>query len=165
MKKILSGLLILILFTGCWPQSQTDNGLKNNADSFSVYLKDSNEEIFSEEDLLSYDPETHTFTFTPQGAEKMKSYQLTAQVDTGLYQKSFKVRVGSEEVYEGKFWTALSSLSEPGIVMTDVMMVGPEQNTLTLSLGYPGEELSSQNGSLLDDPRIVDYFRSVNKLK
>ncbi len=166
MKKIALALILFTLFTGCSLNKQAANNTNSDQDAkFAVYLAESNQMIFSDEDIESYDATTYTFTFTKDGAEKMKSYQSSLRIDTGLYQKSFIAKLGDEEIYSGKFWTGLSSLSESGIVMTDVVMVGPNYNTLTVASSYPSEEISPKNRLMLDDTRIIDHFRKINKLQ
>ncbi len=166
MKKTIFALILLTLFTGCSLNNQATNNTNSGQDArFAVYLVDSKQMVFSDEDIELYDAATHTFTFTKDGAEKMKSYQSSLQIDTGLYQKSFIAKLGDEEIYSGKFWTGLSSLSESGIVMTDVAMVGPTYNTLTVASSYPSEEISPENKTTIDDARMIEHFRTINKLK
>ncbi|MFH0818488.1 MAG: hypothetical protein V1898_00655 [Patescibacteria group bacterium] len=165
MKKILSVLILLILFTGCAMKQQTNNvATDTQTDKFAVYLADSNQIIFSEEDIISYELLTKTFIFTPEGAKKMKSYQPSSQISSGLYQKSFVVKLGNEEIYRGKFWTNFSSLSENGIVMTDVLMVGPGFNTLTVSSGYPSNDLALGHDKQINDPQLIEHFKNINKI-
>lgn len=166
MKKTVFAFILLTLFTGCSLSNQVANNTNSGQGAqFAVYLADSKQMIFSDADIESYDATTHSFTFTKDGAEKMKSYQPSLQIDTGLYQKSFIAELGNEEIYSGKFWTDLSSLSESGIIMSDVVAVGPDYNTLTVSSSYPSEEISPKNRAMLDDARIIEHFRKINKLK
>ncbi len=151
MKKLFFALLSFALLTAC---------SANQKDKFAVYLLDTNQEIFSEDDLFSFDATTNTFTFTPEGAEKMKSYQTSPKLDAGLYQKVFTIRLGEEEIYRGKFWSNLSSMSENDIVITDVVMVGPDYNTLIIQGAYPGG-LSEEK---FNNDRLVEHFTEINKL-
>ncbi len=182
MNKIVFALILLTLFTGCTLHEQTKNDPDSNQTAqFAVYLTDTDQMIFSEEDITSYEASAHTFTLTPQGAKKMKSYQTSPQINAGLYQKSFVVKLGEKEIYRGKFWTYLSSLSELGIIITDVVMIGPDYNTLTVAQGYPStssslivdrylseneylQEISHPNDEI-NDPRIIEHFERINKLK
>lgn len=166
MKKFIFALILLTLSTGCAINQKTEKVTDNaKTAKFAVYLADSNQIIFSEEDVASYEPSSKTFTFTPEGATKMKSYQPSLQIDTGLYQKSFVAKLGNDEIYRGKFWTNLSSLSEFGIVMSDVVMVGPDYNTLTVVGGYPSSELAQNSDQKINDPRIIEHFKNINKIK
>lgn len=166
-QKILFSIIVLTVFSGCASNEQPKNVGDNTSEpeKFAVYLVDSRETIFSEDDIALYDASTQTFTFTPEGAKKMKRYQPSLQIDTGLYKKAFVVKLGSEEIYKGKFWTGLSSLSESGIVMLDVAMVGPDYNTLTVSGGYPAAEFEEDNGKSINDPRLIEHFKKITKLK
>jgi hypothetical protein len=155
LRKFLFVLILSALLSGCG----------SNGDLFAVYLQDTNKLIFSEEDIVSYEHSIQTFVFTPEGAEKMKSYQTSSQIDNGLYQKSFIAKLGDEEIYSGKFWTNLSSLSESGIVMYDVVVIGPDYNTFTVASSYPSEDISPENKEKINDPRIIEHFKNINKLK
>lgn len=163
MKKIIFALILLTLFTGCTLNQKNEKVIDNTETAeFAVYLADSNQIIFSEKDIASYEPSTKTFTFTLDGARKMKSYQLFTQIYTGLYQKSFIAKFGNEELYRGKFWTGLSSISEFGIIMTDVVMIGPDYNTLTVTGGYPSNQDSDKK---INDPRLIEHLKKINKIK
>lgn len=151
MKKTIFAILSLALLTAC---------NATTPDKFAVYLSDTNAQVFSEDDLLSYNSSNGIFTFTKEGADKMKSFQTSSYIDAGLYQKSFVAKLGDEEIYSGKFWTNLSSMSESGIVMTDVVFVNPEYNTLTVSSGYP----SGLNNEQINDARLIQHFKKIDKL-
>ncbi|PHN02107.1 hypothetical protein CRP01_33500 [Flavilitoribacter nigricans DSM 23189 = NBRC 102662] len=132
---------------------------------FAVYHLDSNQMIFSEDDISAYQVASHTFIFTPAGAEKMKAYQASLQIDAGLYQKPFVARLGQEEMYRGKFWTNLSSLSESGIVLTDITLISPDHPTLTVAGSYPSEAISPDNRQKINNPKILEHFNNIGKSK
>ncbi|MDD4352427.1 MAG: hypothetical protein PHU71_05665 [Candidatus Gracilibacteria bacterium] len=165
MGKTVFALIFLTLFAGCSLNTQTTSDTNDNQDTrFAVYLADTNSMLFSDEDLSSYEPSTQTFTFNSEGAKKMKSYQSSLQIDSGLYEKPFVVKLGNEEIYRGKFWSSFSSLSESGIVMTDVAMIGPDYNILTVDGGYPSA-FGTDNDKKINDPRIIEHFKNINKIK
>lgn len=165
MRKIIFGLILLTLFSGCALNRQSKNNINGSQNvKFAVYLLDTNQMIFSEDDVASYNSSSNTFTFTEQGAKKMKLYQTSLYIYDGLYQKCFVAKLGDEEIYRGKFWTGLSSLSEPGIVMSDVVIVGPDYNTLTVANSYPWDGLSPNNEEKINDARIIEHFREINKI-
>ncbi len=150
MKKILL-IISLVFLAGC---------SLNKPEKFAVYLLDTNREVFSEDDLISYDLLSGIFTFTEEGAQKMKSYQTSREMNAGLYQKSFVARLGEEELYSGKFWTGVSSMSEPGMVMTDVVMISPDYNTLTVQSSYPSGKISEE----INNSKIIEHFKKIGKL-
>lgn len=151
MRKIIFSILSFVLLTACNAKT---------SDKFALYLLDTNEQVFSEDDLISYDSSNSTFTLTKEGAEKMQAFQTSSYIDAGLYQKSFVAKVGDEEIYTGKFWTNLSSMSESGIVITDVVFINSEYNTLTVSESYPSD-LSNEK---INDERIINHFKEIGKL-
>ncbi len=161
MKKFLPALVSLFIIAGCNTSSPTP---EQNA-KLAVYLSDTNEVVFSEDDIVSYNDTTNTFTFTEDGVKKIQSYQSTSTIQGGLYQKPFTVKIGDETIYTGKFWTGLSSLSEEGIVMLDTFTVSPENNTLTVVGGYPERTtVTDEEKEQIDDPRITEHFQKLNKL-
>lgn len=156
MKKIIFALISFLLLTGC---------NSNKTTIFAVYLADTNQMIFSEEDISFYNSTTNTFTFTEEGAKKMQSYQTSPQLEVGigLYQKAFVAKLGDEELYSGKFWTNISSMAVAGIIMSDVFMIN---NTLTVTDGYPnGFMFDSNNSEKINDPKLIEHFKEINKLK
>lgn len=155
---ILSSIFLVFIIMGIFRGETSDSNSK-----FAVYLTDTNLEVFSEDDLISYNPVKSQFKFTEAGAEKMKAYQTTTYINGGLYQKSFVAKLGDEELYSGKFWTNLSSSSYPGIVISDVFMISPEYNTLTVASQYPGDT-NLENDELIKDKRIIEHFKEINKL-
>ena len=163
-KTIAVIFILLTLLIGCTTNNQTINSQKDILpNKFAVYLVDSQQIFFSEEDISSYDPSTQTFIFTSEGAKKVDPFQSTVQINSGLYQKLFVVKLGDEEIYRGKFWSPVSSLSEPGIVMY-ASAIGQEDNTLTVSSGYASSELLSDKRRI-NDPRIIEHFKKINKIK
>lgn len=161
MKKIVFALSSFLLLVGCNPEKP---------EIFAVYLVDTNQMIFSEEDIASYDATTNTFTFTDEGAKKMQSYQTSMYLDDGLYQKAFVAKLGDEELYSGNFWSGASSLATSGIIISDVLMISPDFNTLTVTAGYPTSysmsELSSDSDNdKINDPKLIKHFKEIEKLK
>ncbi len=164
--KILGFFLIfLILLTGCKPNiSGSTNSINTNEPKLVVYLLPSNQVVFSEDDLVSYSPENKTFTFTKEGVKKIKSYQPSYTIDAGLYQNSFVMKLGDKEIYHGKFWSGLSSHLEEGIFFSDVVLIGENYPVLRLER----ISLTSENDFAtreLDDSKLIEHFRKINKLK
>jgi len=158
-KKIILALILFLLLIGC-------NSTKTEI--FAVYLADTHQMIFSEEDITSYDATTNTFTFTEEGAKKMQSYQTSMYLDDGLYQKAFVAKLGDEKLYSGKFWSLASSLAVSDIIMSDVLMISPDYNILTVTAdGYPTFEFTSDsdNSEKINAPKLIEHFKKINKLK
>ncbi len=171
-KKVVVFLILLLLSSllliGCSPDlSSKTNPPNTNSTSpqLIIYLLQTNQIVFSEDDLLSYSPENKTFTFTEEGAKKMKAYQSSPLIHAGLYQKSFVIKLGEEELYRGKFWTALSSLIELGIVLSDVVMINEDYPLLTISSISLSDGDSPSNTIELDDSKLIEHFKRIHKLK
>ena len=165
--KILGFFLIfLILLTGCKPNiGGSTNSINMSEPKLVVYLLPSNQVVFSEDDLLSYSAENKTFTFTLEGAEKMKTYQATPQINAGLYQKSFVMKLGEDELHHGKFWAGLSSFLEEGIFLSDVVMISEDYPTLTIGRTSISDENLSMDNFEIDHSKLIEHFRKINKLK
>ncbi len=172
MKKILLTLVSLLIITGCSPAaSESAQPAK-----FAVYFTDTNEIVFSEDDLLAYDDTTDTFSFTDDAVKRLKPQTTPPTLDDSLYQKPFTVKIGNEEIYTGKFWSGVSSMSENGIIMLDTLMLSPKNNTLTVYRNYPDSspltdkektqlpEPAKSNQAKIDDERITEHFKKLNKL-
>ena len=166
-KALLILSIFLVVFTGCNRDiGQSMNSLNTTQQNatFAVYLVPFNQIIFSEDDLLSYSGENNTFTFTKEGVRKMRLYQPASQINAGLYQSSFVMKLGDEELYRGKFWTGLSSHLEDGIFLSDVVLISEDYPVLKL------ERISitiadSFNIPDVDDSKLIEHFRKIKKLK
>ncbi|MFH1252931.1 MAG: hypothetical protein V1664_01180 [Candidatus Uhrbacteria bacterium] len=167
MKKIIPALIFLTLLVGFGCGKPATNETSNSlAEKFAVYLTETDQMIFSEDDLTSYEAATGIFTFTEDGAKKMQAYQTTQYIDTGLYQKSFVAKLGDEKMYQGKFWTGLSSMGLiDDIIISDVVMIGPDFNTLTISVGYPNGLVPADSEKQINNPQLIEHFKEIGKLK
>ncbi len=132
---------------------------------FAIHLAASDSVLITDEDITSYEASTQTFILTMSAAARLQSYQTGSQIYSGLYQQAFVVKLRGEEIYRGKFWSNISSLSEDGIVMIDVVTIGPTNNKLIVACSYPSEAISPENRAKINDPLIIEYFRSQHKLK
>ena len=164
-----SSLIILVLLSACHPISKT---------AFAIYLLDNedlsgvdilgkdiagltpqDDPLISEQDILSYDPTSHTIELTSAAYQRVQAiFPLPVRVD-GI---PFVVYAAGEPIYAGAFWTPLSSLSYNGIVILEPM--DPQSNSIRIDLGYPGPDFYLGDDPR-DNPRVVSSLRAAGKLK
>lgn len=93
------------------------------------------------DDIISYNMQTHEIKLTTEAFARLKALQVPVQGT------SFMVCVGRQPVYQGAFWTPISSISYSGVTIWK-----PYENdtkpVIELSLGYPGSSFYSG-----EDPR------------
>ncbi|MFZ2456636.1 MAG: hypothetical protein WAX07_09185 [Candidatus Altiarchaeia archaeon] len=125
--------------------------------------------VISEDDIVSYNKTNHVIKLTEDGLRVMRSKILYEEEDGklvpklgGLYLKAFSVRIDGVEIYSGTFWSSLSSSSNSGIVLLDILSIVSD-DSVRIDAGYPGP--SYYKGV---DPRnntkIMQYLRDKNKL-
>ena len=125
--------------------------------------------IIPEEDILSYNRTNHEIKLTESGLRSMRSRILYDEEDGqlvpklgGLYLKQFTIRIDGAEIYSGTFWSGVSSSSNDGIVLMDVLSIENE-DSVRLEAGYP----SASNFKGLDprdNTKIMEYLKEKNKL-
>ena len=131
---------------------------------FAITLLESGEPILTDEHIAAYIWDEHRIILTPKGVGRWESFiEFDKSQDPpipklgGLTMKEFVVTVNGVEMYRGHFWSMLSSLLKPGVLLYDTMGV---------TRGYV---LMDFDGTPDDDPRarpeIEAYFRKQGKLK
>jgi hypothetical protein len=141
--------------------------------TFGIYLVETGELLFSDQDMEAYVRATHTIEFHASGIDKWNSYLAscivsdppTRSLRKGLYEKEFAVRIDDKEYYRGKFWSAVSSVSCAGVVILDAALPCNDiRNSIHIDYGYPAPMTNNT-----DDPRnnqeIFDFFAGQGKLK
>jgi hypothetical protein len=94
------------------------------------YVEPSEKPLISQEDILSYDEQSHEIELTDDAYERLLALEVPV---SGT---SFLVCVDQSPLYSGAFWTPFSSLSFNGVVI--LIPPPPEdRNIITLELGYP----------------------------
>ena len=121
---------------------------------FGIYLSKTNELVISDEDIVWYDDKSYEIKLTDEGASKIQALIVS------VYGEPFSIKIGNEEIYNGSFWTPISSISYQGIVI-ETLVDG--NNTIKLDMGYPPN--SFQGIDPRADPRIDDYFQKIGKLR
>ena len=123
-------------------------------EGFGIYLLENNQLVISDKDIMSYNKNSHEIKLTEEGVEKIKALKVPVSG------RPFVVKLNGEEIYNGSFWSPISSIPYSGIVI-DTLII--QNNTITIEKGYPTSEFFEGI-----DPRnhseIFDYFQKVGKL-
>lgn len=165
MKKTLLFFLALTLLTGvgCKQVQKQSTSVSTKNPDFGIYLVKNNQLLISQDDVVSYNPDTYTFKLTDEAVKRLDSYSVygenrTPKMDNGLYQQEFSMMLNDTVLYAGVFWSNVSSLSHEGLVLLDSTMF-PTTKELTIAASYPvGGVLSTRQSSLRE------YFKSIGKL-
>lgn len=142
MKKItliLIGTLLTVGLTAC----------NQKSDQFAVYLADTNEIIFSEEDIVYYFPKFKYFKFTEE-----KSAHFDPENFIG---KNFIVKLGKTEVYEG------SVVSAPFSLMHDEIMITFGKTGAYLHVGNLVND--EDKNKEIHDEKLITHFEESGKIK
>jgi len=103
--------------------------------------------IISEDDLLSYDWNTHTLLLRHSIWYKLR--------EPAVHGAPFVVVADGVPLYVGAFWTSISSFATPvPVIMWDQKR---ESTHLTIQRGYPSPEVAGE----VADPRANDQLRKV----
>lgn len=131
--------------------------LRSSTERFGIYLLKNNELVISDEEIVWYDKNSHEIKLTEEGAKKIEALKVVNLT----YGEPFIIKLGNQQIYNGSFWTPISSMSYDGIVIETFVIT---DNTITLKKGYPTpnffEGIDPRN-----DQRILDHFQKLNKLK
>lgn len=164
--KFVLALLLSVLFN-C-SSDKTINELPY--ESFGIYLNQDESLILSDRDIEAYIKSDHKIVLNKQGITKWNSYIKYDSIQTPpipilsekLYQKEFSVKLDSDIIYTGKFWSSASSLGYNGIVIFDVLFVCDSlHNWISIQNGYAANPLHD----LRNNDKIFDFFGSKGKLK
>jgi len=114
------------------------------------------EPFISLRDIISYQQTTHEIELTETANQRV------SESDFPVRGKVFVICVNHQPIYWGAFWTWISSLSFDGVVICEPLM--PDDNTITLQLGYPSQDFYSG-----EDPRshpdILHSLEQAGKLR
>lgn len=134
---------------------------------FGIYQ--GQDQVISEDGIISYNKTSHEIKLNEAGLRVMRSKILYAEEDGklipklgGLYLKTFTVRLDGEEIYSGTFWSSLSSSSNNGIVLLDVLSINSD-DSVRLEAGYPTSDFFKGTDPR-NNTRIMQYLKDKNKL-
>jgi hypothetical protein len=105
--------------------------------------------IFTSDDILRYDTNTHSFTLTDEAFERVRQLKISTRG------RPFVVTVADRRIYWGAFWSMLSSFSFDGIVIPQPM--GRRNEELRILRGSPQREFEGQDAR--NDPEILEVMK------
>ena len=125
-------------------------------EKFGIYLTKNNELVISDDEIVWYNKSSHEIKLTEEGVKKIQALKV---VDV-TYGEPFVLKIGDQEIYNGSFWTPISSVSYQGIAIETYFYTS--ENTIKLQNGYPAGWLQGEDPR--NDPRIFDHFQELGKL-
>ena len=156
-------IILSILFLGC-------SSDKHDYESFSINLVQDGTVILSDEHIDAYIRSQHKILLNEQGITRWNSWikydsnqsPPIPVLSGGLYQKDFSVKLDDDIMYDGKFWSMVSSLSYNGIVILDAIIACDSvHNWITIENGYA----SQPSADLRENDNIFEFFDSKGKLQ
>ncbi len=132
------------------------NQLRTSSERFGIYLLKNNELVISDNEIIWYNKSSHEIKLTDEGVKKIQALNVVSVI----YGEPFVLKIGDQEIYNGSFWTPISSIGFQGIAIETFVWA---DNTIKLENGYPPGSL--QDGDPRNDPRILDHFQKLGKLK
>jgi hypothetical protein len=134
------------------------NQLRFSSEGFGIYLLKNNELVISDDEIVWYDKSSHEIKLTEEGVKKIQALK----VESVIYGEPFVLKIGNQEIYNGSFWTPISSVSYHGIVIET--FVNTTDSTIKLEKGYPSSDFF-EGVDPRNDSRILDHFQKLGKLK
>lgn len=172
MSRLIILILIVILFSGCEKYQysrEPGNGLEfyliknfQKVDNSSkiinstVILSDS--VIIYYDEILSYNPNTYTFTVKENCSNRLNDIR-----NPNIHGTPFAVTVNRQIIYTGYFWCGFSSSMVDWVTIDPLNYGG--RNELRVSLGYPGLIQGDYIPDDRNDPRILNTLRKDRKLE
>ncbi|MBS7619320.1 hypothetical protein KEJ21_01545 [Candidatus Bathyarchaeota archaeon] len=122
-------------------------------------MREKNEPIIVDEDILWYNASDYSIRLADSGIEKIKKLRI------GVYGEPFTVKVGKTEIFRGAFWTPISSVDYKGIVII-VSLPVEEHSIIKFELRYPPEiNIGNAYIDCRNDSRRITHFQKIGKLK
>ena len=153
--KVWIGIIFLsIILIGGWFLLR--DSYLSSAGDFEICLIENGESIISDREILSYNKSNHEIKLTKDGIERLKALDL--------YKKTFVIKLNGIEIYEGAFWSYLSSSIYEGVVILDIHLAqNGKTDSIIIEPWYPPGLFEGP-----EDPRfrveIFNYFQQRGKL-
>ncbi|HEY41196.1 MAG TPA: hypothetical protein G4O18_04985 [Dehalococcoidia bacterium] len=153
--------------------SSADNGAEPG---FGIYLVDSGELVLSEYHIKAYrrgvqfydDVDTHVIELNEEGIEKWNSYMTYESIPKladSLYSRDFILKIEGEEIYGGKFYSMVSSMSYGGVVILDALVeLDNDHNYIRIDYGYPTPGFATGEDPR-NSPEVIDYLERRSLLE
>lgn len=117
------------------------------------------EPLLGTDDIVSYRRDSHTLELTADAYARVQHiFPMPVRVE-GI---PFVVRVGSEPLYAGAFWTPASSLTFDGPYI--MQPFASDTHTIQIELGYPSNTVYTGHDPRAD-PRIMNALQAAGKLQ
>jgi hypothetical protein len=138
--------------------------------SFGIYLVEDGSLLLSDEDIGAYIKTEHKLELNQQGMMKWNArihYDSSRTppilgLSGSLYQKEFAVKLDNDPMYEGKFWSMVSSQSYSGIAILDALIACDSvHKSIAIQNGYAARPAND----LRENSAIFDFFNSKGKLR
>jgi hypothetical protein len=121
----------------------------------SIVLSDS--ALIKYEDIIWYDPNSHTFKFSDRTANLLNDFEHNQ-----ILRKPFAVAINKKIIYTGYFWAGFFSSSCDWIVMDVLNYDG--KNELSVKIGYPGLMSGMNIPDKRNDKELLEILKSDHKL-
>lgn len=157
-------LLLAIAGGGCIGSGAPDEGFAvylravdvgSNAAASSLAIELEGEPLFSAEDIIAYDAETHTIELRPEAYARLDASELAG--------RPFIVCRGREPVYAGAFVSPYFCRSFEMIVIELPSVAGT--HCIRLQPGYPERPDLFSDGDPRSDTRLMRALQSAGKLR
>jgi hypothetical protein len=123
-------------------------------EGFGIYLVDHDELVISDSDIIFYNGSSHEIRLTEAGAQKMEKLGVRVPLNG----TRFVMKIKGKDVYDGWFWSPISSLPCPGIVIETLV----RNSTIQIEAGYPSSYFQGEDPR--SNPEVFSYFQSIGKL-
>lgn len=150
--KVLMVAIVLLLFLSMFAIGGRFILNNRSKEGFGIHLLENDIPVISDRDIVSYNKSSHEIKLTEVGGEKINALKMP------VYGRPFVTKVNEKEIYNGSFWTPISSMSCSGVVIQIVI----RNDAIKIEMGYPTSQFEEKDPR--DDPRILDYFQRVGKL-
>ena len=158
-------IILFVIIPSCAPRQP-------NAASLGIYIVDNGGLFLSDQDMSAYIQASHKIVLNKSGITKWNSYiaynnsyDPPIPVLGELYQKNFAIKIDNNEIYGGKFWSSVSSLSYDGVVILDMLFPCDSiKDTITIAYGYPTSSYATANDPR-NNPEIFNFLSQKGLLK
>lgn len=114
-------------------------------------------DLITQDDILSYNVETHVLTLVPGKRDKIVPSQSL------IGGSPFTIFVDGKSQYSGRFTTSLSSQSVNDVVI-NLSASELENNQLQISLGYPVRSVYTAAGDPRGNDTVIAALRALGKV-
>jgi hypothetical protein len=172
MKNIYLLFIFLFAFLGCRLVDESIEPQNIPEGRFQITLKTTGEVVLDDTHLELYEVDSlkHILHFNTAGLQIIRSYikwDSTQNPPTPnikeLYLKDFTAKFEGKELYSGKFFSLISSMSYNGFVILDMLLI-TSTNFLTIEMGYPSSGFY-QGSDVRNNSALFNYLTSLGKFK